>query len=158
MDATKNALVNHYLTHQAEAPQNSFEDQQQVIPAPTQGDLDDFKNLVNAWLEHDTAIEKMQIAIRERGKGKAALVPRILAFMSRYNIEDLNTKQGILRYKVTQVKAPISQAEIKTRIADNIARGVKSVDEFNENVFSNRELIEKHTLKRVGRSRTLEIS
>jgi hypothetical protein len=156
MDPTKNALVNHYLSQQATAapPTNH---QAEIIPTPTQGDLDDFKILVNVWLEHDLAIEKLQVAIRERNKAKAALMPRILTFMSRYNIEDLNTKQGVLRYKVTQVKVPISQAEIKTRIAENIAKGVRSADEFNQNVFDNRQVIEKHSLKRVGRARTLEI-
>ena len=156
MDSTKNALVGHYLNHQADAPKTSFEDA--IVPTPTQNELDEFKALVNVWLEHDLAIEKLQIAIKERNKGKNALMPRILTFMSKYNIEDLNTKQGILRYKVSQVKAPISQAEIKTRIAENFARGVKSADEFNQNVFENRSVIEKHTLKRVGASRTLEIS
>ena len=166
MDATKNALVNHYLSQQAgaalptnqqagAAPPNNHTSE--IIPTPTQGDLDDFKLLVNVWLEHDLAIEKLQVAIRERNKAKAALMPRILTFMSRYNIEDLNTKQGVLRYKVTQVKVPISQAEIKTRIAENIAKGVRSADEFNQNVFDNRQVIEKHSLKRVGRARTLEI-
>jgi len=155
MDPTKNALVNHYLASAATgAPPNQSTE---IIPTPTQGELDDFKNLVNLWLEHDLAIEKLQVAIRERNKAKVALMPRILTFMSRYNIEDLNTKQGVLRYKVTQVKVPISQAEIKSRIAENIAKGVRSADEFNQNVFDNRQVVEKHSLKRVGRARTLEI-
>ena len=33
--------------------------------------------------------------------------------MARFNIEDLNTKEGIIRYKKTFVKEPLTQKMIK---------------------------------------------
>jgi hypothetical protein len=135
---------------------NSFEIQP-APPAPTPTELEDFKNQVSLWLELEKSIEQMHVAARERVTAKNALSARILKFMSKYGIEDLNTKEGTLRYKVTQVKEPITQSKIKTKISENLALGIGDAAEFNRKIFEERTVHEKHSLKRVGR-RTLDLS
>lgn len=125
--------------------------------APTQTELDDFKNQVAVWLDLENTIAKMQVAVRERVTAKNAISTSILSFMGRFNIEDLNTKEGVLRYKVSSVKAPISQTIIKEKITKNLQSGIVNPEEFNHKVFEeDRGKREKHSLKRV-KKKTLDI-
>jgi hypothetical protein len=73
-----------------------------VADAPSQNELDDFKNQVKIWFEIDNSVKKMQQSIKEHNHAKGVLNTKILHFMAKYNIDDLNTKEGILRYRVTQ--------------------------------------------------------
>ena len=121
--------------------------QEKPIDVPSVEDLEDFKNCVKIWMELDANVKKMQTLIKERNQIKKDVTKKILAFMSRFNIEDLNTKEGKLRYKVTQVKAPLSQKEIKDKLEKTYKQGI-SVDELTEKVFE-RQVIPKHSLKRI---------
>ena len=134
----KNQIINNYLSQQLMV-------QEKPIDVPSVEDLEDFKNCVKVWMELDANVKKMQILIKERNLVKKEVTKKILAFMSRFNIEDLNTKEGKLRYKVTQVKAPLSQKQIKSKIVE--LPGLTG-NELAEKVFE-RQVIPKHSLKRV---------
>ena len=137
----KNQIINNYLSQQLMV-------QEKPIDVPSVDDLEDFKNCVRIWMEVDANIKKMQVLIKERNVLKKEVTKKILAFMSRFNIEDLNTKEGKLRYKVTQVKAPLSQKDIKDKIEKTYKHGI-SVNELTEKVFE-RQVIPKHSLKRIA--------
>ena len=68
------------------------------------------------WLELDNQIKKMNAIVKEKRTVQKALAEKILGFMMRYNIEDLNTKDGKLRYKVTRVKPAVKVKDIKQNI------------------------------------------
>lgn len=147
------ADVNGYLNQQlyADKPPN-YEIQAiaDVHDSPTQSELDDFKNQVKIWFEIDNSIKKMQQSIKEHNAAKGVLSNKILHFMAKYSIDDLNTKEGTLRYRVTQVKTPISQSDIKTRLVQNYDPNL-SASELSNRIFDNRQVTEKHSLKRIGR-------
>lgn len=125
------------------------------IDLPDQAVLDDFKNQVRAWIEIDNNIRKLKQAIKERNVMKKQLTDKILTFMGKYNIEDLNTKDGSrLRYKVTQVKEPLTASKIKERITENFGQ-IRNIDDLNEHVFTAKK-VEKISLRRLKR-RTLEV-
>lgn len=126
-----------------------------TIELPDQAVLDDFKNQVRAWIEIDNSVRKLKQAIKERNNVKKQLTDKILSFMGKYNIEDLNTKDGSrLRYKVTQVKEPLTASKIKERITENFEQ-INSVDDLQERVFSTKK-VQKISLRRLKR-RTLEV-
>jgi hypothetical protein len=145
-----NSIINSYLSQQLVADQPNPKYEIQVVDAPSQDELDDFKNHVRIWMEVDNSIKKMQAAIKERNVAKTMLSQKILTFMAKFNIEDLNTKEGVLRYRVTQVKAPISQTIIKSKLTENYDPRL-TADELSSKIFDNRQVMEKHSLRRISR-------
>ena len=143
--AIKNQIVNHYLSQQfaSQGPSheqgqshrsqgrsvagsvkslthhNQQSQKQQDIDVPTVQELEEFKSQVHLWMETDTSIKKLKGLIKEKKNAMDQISEQILAFMARFNIEDLNTKDGKLKYRVSQIKTPIARAEIKTRLIEN---------------------------------------
>jgi hypothetical protein len=143
--AIKNQIVNHYLSqqfagqgpshrqgynqgqsrsgsvkslnHQSHPNQN--QNTNNDIDVPTVQELEEFKSQVHLWMETDTSIKKLKGLIKEKKSAMDLISEQILAFMARFNIEDLNTKDGKLKYRVSQIKTPIARAEIKTRLIEN---------------------------------------
>ena len=111
--------------------------------------LDEFKQNVQDWMNIDNQMKRLEVALKERRKKKKDLNLKILEFMSKFNIEDLNTKEGIIRYKKTYVKEPLSQKIIKEKLLD-IFKNDKENTERVENIFTNREKIEKTSLRRIN--------
>ena len=116
------------------------------MDVPTAEELEDFKSCVKLWMEIDNNIKKMQVMIKERNAVKREISSKILAFMARFNIEDLNTKEGKLRYKITTVKETLSQSKIKQKIEETYEPGI-NVNELTTRVFE-RNTTTKPTLKR----------
>jgi competence transcription factor ComK len=162
----KNQLINSILQKQ-----QFQQHQQQKSAAPTQGQsranavktvelpdqavLDEFKNQVKMWVEIDNNIRKLKQAARERNVVKKQLTEKILMFMAKYNIEDLNTRDGSrLRYKVSSVKEPLTANKIKERLEKNIGN-INSLDDLNEKVFTAKK-VERVSLRRLKRQ-TLDV-
>lgn len=107
----------------------------QSVELPDNTILEEFKNQVRAWIEIDNQMRKLHIAMRERTTMKKSLTEKILKFMTKYNIEDLNTKDGSkLRYKVALVKPSMSKADLKAKLESNYDKA-RSVDELVKLVF-----------------------
>jgi hypothetical protein len=165
----------HNMTNDDEDPRMRFEVHQQQQQEqheqrePSRGDvvetalltpsdtmLTQFRTDVKNWIDTDNAIKRLAGALKERRTAKRDLTGRILRFMETYNVEDLNTREGRLRYRVSNVFSPLGQKAIKQRLQDFI------VARFGEDVFKEatstifaREQKEKTTLCRFGRSLTL---
>ena len=110
--------------------------------------LNEFKENVKQWLELDQQIKRLTTATKERRKKKNEINLKIVDFMHKYNIEDLNTKDGIIRYKTTYVKEPLSQKTIKIKLIDMFKNDKSKMEEI-ENIFTNRAKVEKISLKRL---------
>ena len=143
MDNIKNQIINSYLSQQMMTEECR---EIQPIDVPSPNELEEFKNCVKIWITVDNNIKKLQATVKEQNGMKKEVSKKILSFMSRFNIEDLNTKEGKLRYKVTQVKAPLSQAGIKEKIVQNYQQGM-AVEDLTSKVFE-RPNVAKHSLRR----------
>ena len=111
--------------------------------------LEEFKKNVKSWLKYDNDIKRVQQALKGLKEKKNSINDEILNFMKKFNIEDLNTKDGVIRYKTTYVKEPLSQKTIKTKLQE-IFENQPDVYEKIENIFNNRGKIEKNSLRRVN--------
>jgi hypothetical protein len=111
--------------------------------------LDEFKSDVRTWIELDDSIKMLQISIKERKCAKTHLTNRIIEFMNRHDIEDLNTRSGRIRHKTSYVRTPLSQNTIKTRIESFFSSDDKTTTDLLAMVF-NRERNEKHSLRRLS--------
>ncbi len=107
--------------------------------------LEDFKNFVKKWLELDAYIKKAQELVKEKKKQRNKLAEIITKFMCKYNIEDLNTKEGRIRCKTSYIKAPVTQKEIK----DKITTLVPDKRDDIKKIFDERPKKEKVSLRKL---------
>jgi len=119
-----------------------------IVEHIDQAALEDFKQKVKVWWDLDTAIKRLTQAARERKKMQTTLSASILEFMHRHNIEDLNTKDGILRYKSCYVKAPLKNKELKEMFANQFSREPQTLDTIYK-TLEDRPKVEKVSLRRV---------
>lgn len=142
----KGQILNNYLTHQMMATTDVTK-QVQSIDFPDTHNLDEFKNQVKMWIELDNQVKKLQALVKERNKAKSMLTMKILDFMSKYNIEDLNTKEGKLRFKSSTKNKNASLKEIKQRLQLHYPH-VSTIDELTSKVFEP-IVVEHQTLRRL---------
>jgi len=110
--------------------------------------LEEFKTHVKDWLELDNQLKRLAAASKERRKKKNDINLKILEFMGRFNIEDLNTKEGVIRYRKTYVKEPLSQKTIKTKLEELFKNDLDTFEKVQK-IFTEREKIEKTSLRRL---------
>lgn len=128
-----------------------------IVAIPSNEEMEDFKNQVRAWLEYDNTAAKLKQALKERKKAQDALTEKIGAFMSRFNIEDLNTKQGKLRCRIVEVKTPLTQKQIKERLAETLTAH-KRPEEVMSDVFRRDGTVQKVVLRRLKRGGAMTIA
>ena len=69
----------------------------------------DFKTNVKTWLELDDDIQTLNEALKARKKKKEEITPKLTEFMNSYQINDLNTKDGQLKFSKLNVAKPLSK-------------------------------------------------
>lgn len=142
-------ILQGYLKQQLhEVQQPSTSTALQTVSIPTNEELEAFKAHVRTWIEVDNTLKKLQQATRERRTIKQQLTEKITAFMARFNIEDLSTRDGKIRFKTRQVKAPLSKKTIQQRLLEMYPRA-KTAEELTTVVFDTSERVERATLRRV---------
>jgi hypothetical protein len=168
-ESLKNKLLEQYLRQQ-QGVQRTNTSSQQHHASPSQAStssayeivkvnpdemsnitLEEFKEYVKKWIELDNVIKKGQEAIRERKQVRDKLSLIISKFMCKYDIEDLNTKEGKIRCKVTQAKAPLSQKVIKQKITDYFQSSDKTLQAADviQKIYNERETVQKVSLRRL---------
>lgn len=161
MDRAKESIIRKYLMDQQDTnyvdsvlasdfsnPGMCNDQDNDMVEVIDQELFEEFKTKVKQWMELDTQIKRLRAAITVRKKMQGDLNDKILAFMANHNIEDLNTKDGVLRFKTSRVKAPLSQRLIKDRLKDKLSSNpdmYKSV----MSIFDERESKERSTLRRI---------
>jgi hypothetical protein len=115
--------------------------------APSEEELDAFKNLVNDWFKYDDQIRKLDTAIKERRNYQKALNGKIQDFMFRYKYNDLNTQHGSIKSNIKEVKVPIKVTEIRDKI---MKYSNLSGEELVKQIFEEeRQTVLKKNIKRV---------
>lgn len=141
-----------------EADEEEEDEEEDEEEAPPEDDdprfgaytLEDFKADVRTWIELDDSIKTLQSAIRERRQEKVQLTKRVMDFMDRHDIEDLNTKSGRIRYKTNVVRAPLSQSVIKERISTFFSGDSSTASMLMRTLFEDgREPVERSSLRRL---------
>lgn len=141
-------------------PANLVEVNEQTIPSgtivttntpelPENISIEDFSNLVKKWIELDNWIKKNQELTKQKRKQKDKLSSVITHYMSRYNIEDLNTSEGKIRCKVRLVKSGVNQKVIKEKITELLKDNVDTCNTLITKIFEERDKVEKVSLRRI---------
>lgn len=111
--------------------------------------IEDFTILVQKWIELDNWIKKSQDIMKEKRKQKDKLKEVITHYMSKYNIEDLNTSEGKIRCKVQYVKSGVNQKVVKNKIVEFMQNDEEQCNALITKIFNDREKVEKKSLRRI---------
>ena len=109
----------------------------------------EFKANVKEWLTLDDDIITLQKAIKERKKKKDELTPKVLDFMNRFKINDLNTQEGKIKFTKSLYTKPLNKQFLISRLGDffkDFNKGEKAASY----ILDNRDKEEKFKLKRVA--------
>ena len=111
--------------------------------------LEVFKENVKEWLTLDDDIKTLNSHLRDRKKRKNELTPDILKLMQEYEIQDMNTNSGLIKYNQTLVKKPMNKEFIRKKLSDFL-KNSKTADDATEYITQNRDSEIKIKLKRVN--------
>ena len=123
-------------------------DKEEVYLDDTNPEFLEFKSNVKSWIELDDDIKTLAEALKERKKKKEEITPNLMKFMNTYQINDLNTKDGQLKFSKTNVSKSLSKKYLMNRIGDFFKNYDKGEEVVNF-VYENREKEEKFKLRRV---------
>jgi hypothetical protein len=116
----------------------------------------EFKTNVKEWLTLDDDIITLQKAIKDRKIKKNDLTPKILDFMNRFKINDLNTNNGKLKFTKSLQTKPLNKQFLISRLGDffkDFSKGEKAAS-F---ILENRDKEEKLKLRRVINKKELKL-
>lgn len=120
-----------------------------LYDVPENISLEDFKNYVKKWIEYDNFIKKAKQVIKDKKKIRDDLNKIIIKFMCKYNIEDINTKEGRIRCKTSVVKPAVTQKVVKQRICDYFKDNENKKEEILHKIYEKCEEVEKVSLRRL---------
>lgn len=115
-----------------------------------------FKQNVKDWVTLDDDIKTLQDAIKKRKKRINELTPQILDFMKRFNINDLNTQNGQLRYTTSLLAKPVNKNFLLSKLGEFFKDNEKS-EALTTYIYDNRIKEEKVKLKRVIEKKKINI-
>lgn len=116
----------------------------------------EFKNNVKEWLLLDDDIITLQNAIKDRKVKKNELTPKILEYMEKFEINDLNTNNGKIKFTKSYQTKPLNKQFLISRLGDffkDFTKGEKAAS-F---ILENRDKEEKFKLRRVHNKKELNI-
>jgi hypothetical protein len=110
-------------------------------------ELNEFKNKVKKWLSIDSDIEKLQNKIKELKITKKKIEPEITSFMVNYNISDLNTDKGKIKYNERKTKKPLNKINIRNNLSQ-VINDDSQIDQAMQLIMNNRETKITHILSK----------
>ncbi len=125
------------------------DDDDGIVLDESNPEFTNFKNDVKVWLFLDDEIKTLQKAINDRKKRKNELTPKVLEFMGKYEIDDLNTNEGKIQYTKSLVTKPMNKEYMKSRLSEFL-KSVEKAEKATKYLFENRPKEEKIRLKRVN--------
>jgi hypothetical protein len=165
-DISRRSVMTSFTTQQASQMNNNViqvneqrptttvnnTDNMSIVPVddlPENISIEDFSNLVKKWIEIDNWIKKSQELAKQKRKQKDKLSEVITHYMTRYNIEDLNTSEGKIRCKVRMVKSGVNQKVVKEKITEFLKDNEETCNTLITKIFNEREKVEKVSLRRI---------
>lgn len=119
-------------------------------------DFERFKAIVKYYTKTDNEIKDIKAKIKllnaEKNKRQEiiqSITPTITDFMSKNEIDELNSKEGVIKYRKSMVKSPLTQKMIKDQLYE-VFGGAENIKVSLDKIFIQRKKIEKESLKRIA--------
>ena len=116
-----------------------------------QKDVDQFKQVCKQWLALNDDIKKLQQAIKVRRQFQSELTPKMMVFMKEKQIEDLDTGDGKLKYKITNRKLPLNKDNIQKKLTEYF-KDKKQAESVATYLIENRDIVKSERLSRTVKS------
>jgi hypothetical protein len=111
-------------------------DDEETGEQPTPEQLEEFKKTVAAWFSLDDEERELRKRANEKRMLKGRLTSSVLAFMRRFEIEDLKTRDGNLRFFRREVKRMPPRTVQLQRISDFFGEDkLEVIESFTSRVF-----------------------
>jgi hypothetical protein len=107
-----------------------------------------FKDNVKEWLTLDDDIITLQKAIKERKNKKNDLTPKIQDYMNRFEINDLNTNNGKIKFTKSLYTKPLNKQFLISRLGD-FFKDYNKGEKAASFILDNRDKEEKFKLRRI---------
>ena len=102
-------------------------------------ELNDFKMLIQEWLLIDKQISEREKDIKNiKKKRNKELEPKIIEFMNKNGIQNLNTESGLIKCVQRNTTEPLNKTNIRTNLSTIITDDVL-LEQAMDTILSNRE-------------------
>ena len=108
-----------------------------------------FKENVKTWIDIDDKVLSLSREVAFLKKQRLDLNTKIVNFMRNYKIEDLNTNNGKLEYRVKHTKKGLSGKKIHENLLSYFKTDKEEAEALYKYLLDNRIDIDKETLKRI---------
>jgi hypothetical protein len=108
----------------------------------------EFKSNVKEWLMLDDDIITLQKAVKERKVKKDELTPKILGFMDKFNINDLNTQGGKIKFTKSLYTKPLNKQFLISKLGD-FFKDFRKGEKAATFILENRDKEERAKIRRV---------
>ena len=108
----------------------------------------EFKSSVKEWLMLDDDIITLQKAVKERKVKKDELTPKILGFMDKFNINDLNTQGGKIKFTKSLYTKPLNKQFLISKLGD-FFKDYRKGEKAATFILENRDKEERAKIRRV---------
>jgi hypothetical protein len=116
--------------------------------AASREQIEGFKKEVREWMDLDIVIKNLSGMLKDRRAHKKELTDRIVRFMNVHNIDDLDTREGSIRSRVSFVKPPLSQRMIRESLHAYFEHNEAVATQVLNSVFNRgREKVERASLR-----------
>ena len=109
-------------------------------------DVTNFKIQAKKYFDIDDQIKLLQKNLNEKKKLRKQYSNEIILFMEKFNIDNLNTNNGKLKYYTSLEKKKLNKENLKLKFNEFFKNSDKALDCFK--YLNNREKIERKRLKR----------
>ena len=108
----------------------------------------EFKSSVKEWLMLDDDIITLQKSVKERKVKKDELTPKILGFMDKFNINDLNTQGGKIKFTKSLYTKPLNKQFLISKLGD-FFKDYRKGEKAATFILENRDKEERAKIRRV---------
>lgn len=125
------------------------DDDDDVVPVekPTPEELDMFKSHLRDWIDMDVRLKDMQKQALPLRKRKNDLSETITAFMRRFNIEDVNTRNCRIRCTLKRTRQPVKNTEIRRKLCEHFPEA--NVNDVFDSLAQSVPVKQSPTLRRI---------
>jgi len=133
------------------ATENGFDNGDQIsdVDEIDDNDMNIFKQDVKSWIDIDDKVLSLSKEIALFKKQRLELNSKILKFMRNYKIEDLNTNNGKLEYRVKHTKKGLSGKKIHENLISYFKTDKEQAESIYKYLLDNRIDIDTEILKRI---------
>lgn len=115
---------------------------------PTEEQIQEFRGYVRKWFQLDSELKDMAKLAKEKRTVKNKLRDVIMSFMKKFNIEELRTQDGRLRFETRNVNKAPTKMDIKENMQLLLRDKPALAEELSKKLFVS-DKVEKASLKRL---------